>query len=94
MRRLGIALVTVGIFGFLVVTIRFAEAYQPMWVRAVKRLPDKPSYTHNEVASAVLEHIQATRSTLYLGVGFSVFQVAGVVLVCKAKGRSDATTSS
>lgn len=94
MHRLGIALVTVGMFGFLMVTIRFAGAYQPMWVRAVKRLPDKPSYTHDEVASAVLEHIEATRSTLYLGVVFSVLQVAGVLLVGNAKGRSDATTSS
>ena len=94
MRRFGIALVTVGMFGFLVVTIRFAGAYEPMWIRAVKRLPDKPSYTHNEVASAVLEHIEATRSTLYLGVVFSVFQVAGVVLVCKAKRSSDATKTT
>ena len=87
MRKIGITLLAIGALGFIVVTFRFAEAYQPMWIRAVKRLPDKPSYTHEDVQSAVLEHIESTRSTLYLGVAFSAVQVVGTILVCRARGR-------
>ena len=88
MRKVGTALLAIGLIGLLLVTFRFAEAYQPMWIRAVKRLPDKPNYTHDEVQSAVLEHIDSTRSTLYLGVAFSAIQVVGTILVCRSRGQS------
>ena len=94
MRKIGITLLAIGVLGFLFVTFRFAEAYQPMWIRAVKHLPEKSSYTHGDVQSAVLEHIDSTRSTLYLGVAFSTLQVAGTVLVCRARGKAqDAKTT-
>jgi len=43
MRKIGVILLAVGVLGFCFVALRFAEAYQPMWIRAVKHLPDKPS---------------------------------------------------
>ena len=83
MSKIGLILIAVGATGFLFVTFRFTEAYQPMWIRAVKHLPDKPSYTHGDVASAVIKHIESTRSTLYLGVAFSAIQVVGTALLCR-----------
>jgi len=91
MRKIGITLVAVGALGFCFVAFRFAEAYQPMWIRVVKHLPDKPSYTHEDVQSAVLKHIEATRSTLYFGIAFSAIQIVGAVLVCQARGSAHGT---
>ena len=86
MRRIGLILSTIGALGLLLTAFSFATDYQPMWIRVVKHLPDKDTFTHQEVAAAVIRQIENTRADFYLGVLCSVLQVAGAVCLWKGPG--------
>ena len=85
MRRLGLILMIAGAAGLLFAAFSFVGDYRPMWIHAVKSLPDKDTFTHQEVAAAVIQHIERTRAHFYLGLLCSVLQIAGAA--CVWKGR-------
>ena len=85
MQRLGLILSFIGAVGLLFTALSFAADYQPMWTGAVKSLPDQDTYTHKEVAAAVIQHIERTRAHFYFGVLCSAIQIAGTV--CLLRGR-------
>jgi hypothetical protein len=85
MHRLGLILSIIGAAGLLFTALSFAADYQPMWTGAIKSLPEQDSYTHKEVATAVIHHIERTRAHFYLGVLFSTIQILGTV--CLLRGR-------
>jgi hypothetical protein len=85
MRRLGLILSVVGALGLFFTALSFAADYQPMWIHAVKGLPDKSAFTHQEVAAAVIQHLESTRAHFYLGVLCSALQIAGAFFVWRGQ---------
>lgn len=85
MKRLGLCLVILGAIGLAIVAVGFATDFQPMWMHSAKSLPDKDTFTRNEVVSALVDHVQYVKDRYLLGVIFSATEVIGAMLLLRKK---------
>ena len=85
MRRCGLILSVLGVCGLLYTAFSFIADYQPMWIRAMRSLPDKDSFTHQDVAAAVIQHIESTRAHFFLALLCSALQIVGAVCVWRGQ---------
>ncbi len=88
MKRLGFVLVVGGAVGLALIALQFAADFQPMWMHSAKRLPDRESFTRQEVVSALVSHVEHVRTRYLFGVILSTVEVAGAVLLIKSSTRA------
>ena len=89
MKRIGLILVIGGAVGLAFVALEFAEDFQPMWMHSAKRLPDRETFTRNEVISALVSHVEFVRTRYLLGVIFSTVEIVGAVLLVKSSAQHE-----
>lgn len=88
MKRIGLILVILGAVGLAGLALGFAADFQPMWMHSVKSLPDRESFTRNEVVAALTGHVEYVRTRYLLGVIFSAVEIAGAVILVKSSARA------
>jgi hypothetical protein len=87
MKRMGLILVIVGALGLAVVALGFAADFHPMWMHSAKSLPDRETFTRQEVVAALAGHVEYVRTRYLLGVIFSAAEVVGAVILVKSSAK-------
>ena len=87
MKRLGLILVIVGAVGLAAVALGFAADFQPMWMHSAKSLPDRETFTRQEVVAALVGHVEYVRTRYLFGVIFSAVEIVGAVILVKSSAR-------
>jgi hypothetical protein len=85
MKNIGVILVVLGAVGLAVVAFGFATDFQPMWMHSAKQLPDKDTFTRNEVVTVLVHHVEHVRTRYLLGVILSAIEVAGAVVLLRTQ---------
>lgn len=85
MKNIAVIMLIVAALGLAIVAFGFVTDFQPMWMHSAKQLPDKESFSRQEVVSVLVQHVEYVRTRYVLGVIFSGLGVAGAVVVLKAQ---------
>jgi hypothetical protein len=87
MKRLGLILVIAGAVGLAFVALGIATDFQPMWMHSAKSLPDRETFTRQEVVATLVGHLEYVRTRYLLGVLFSAVEIVGAVILVKSSVR-------
>jgi len=87
MKRLGLILVIAGAVGLVVVALGFAADFQPMLMHSAKNLPDRETFTRQEVVATLVGHVEYVRNRYLLGLIFSVVEIVGAIVLVKSSAR-------
>ncbi len=85
MKNIGAILVILGAVGLATVAFGFAKDFQPMWMHSAKQLPERDTFTRNEVVMILVHHVESVRTRYLLGVVFSGIEVAGGMLLLRTR---------
>jgi hypothetical protein len=80
-------LVIAGAVGLAFVALGIATDFQPMWMHSAKSLPDRETFTRQEVVATLVGHLEYVRTRYLLGVLFSAVEIVGAVILVKSSVR-------
>jgi hypothetical protein len=81
MKRIGMTSVICGAIGLSFIAFQFAVDFQPLWLHSVKNLPDKDTFTRQQVVGILVNQVEYLRARYLLGTFFSLLEIVGAALL-------------